>query len=237
MHCSPCPRAQPSSSATSPPGTPPIYSPHEPARFHKANPSHSAVEHAERNGKKTVNPHDVFDALTQLEFDTFLPRLEAEVTKFTSIQADKRNTYRKKVREEKKTATASIAATAATTTAAAAAAAAAAATTTGTTATATSPSIPAGPGVATNGERASGGRDSPPAAKRARRSSGDADDHHTGTEDEGDHDETGDVEDDEVEDDEIEEEVAEDGLTEDALEEREDREEEEDDMADGDESD
>jgi DNA polymerase epsilon subunit 3 len=33
-----------------------------------------------------------------------LPRLEAEVTKFTSIQADKRNTYRKKVREEKKAA-------------------------------------------------------------------------------------------------------------------------------------
>jgi DNA polymerase epsilon subunit 3 len=38
----------------------------------------------------------------QLEFDFMLPRLEAEVTKFTAIQADKRNTYRKKVREIKK---------------------------------------------------------------------------------------------------------------------------------------
>jgi DNA polymerase epsilon subunit 3 len=49
-------------------------------------------------------PKDVFDAMHELEFDFMLPRLEAEVTKFTSIQADKRNTYRKKVREEKKAA-------------------------------------------------------------------------------------------------------------------------------------
>jgi hypothetical protein len=47
-------------------------------------------------------PKDVFDAMHELEFESFLPRLEAEVTKFTSIQADKRNSYRKKVREEKK---------------------------------------------------------------------------------------------------------------------------------------
>lgn len=50
-------------------------------------------------------PKDVFDAMTELEFAFMLPRLEAEVTKFTSIQADKRNTYRKKVRDEKKAAT------------------------------------------------------------------------------------------------------------------------------------
>ena len=49
-------------------------------------------------------PKDVFDAMHELEFDSFLPRLEAEVSKFTSIQADKRNTYRKKVREDKKAA-------------------------------------------------------------------------------------------------------------------------------------
>jgi DNA polymerase epsilon subunit 3 len=49
-------------------------------------------------------PKDIFDAMTDLEFEAFLPRLEAEVTKFTSIQADKRNSYRKKVREEKKAA-------------------------------------------------------------------------------------------------------------------------------------
>jgi DNA polymerase epsilon subunit 3 len=47
-------------------------------------------------------PKDVFDAMHELEFEFMLPRLEAEVNKFTSIQADKRNTYRKKVREEKK---------------------------------------------------------------------------------------------------------------------------------------
>lgn len=47
-------------------------------------------------------PQDVFDAMEQIEFDFFLPRLEAEVAKFTSIQADKRNTYRKKIRDEKK---------------------------------------------------------------------------------------------------------------------------------------
>ncbi|KAL5429087.1 hypothetical protein PMIN04_000331 [Paraphaeosphaeria minitans] len=49
-------------------------------------------------------PKDVFDALQELEFDFMLQRVEAEVHKFTSIQADKRNTYRKKVREEKKAA-------------------------------------------------------------------------------------------------------------------------------------
>lgn len=161
-----------------------------------------AVEHAERNSKKTVNPKDVFDAMTELEFELFLPRLEAEVTKFTSIQADKRNTYRKKVREEKKAATTS--------------------------------STPAGPAT-TNGDVPDAG-DSPPAAKRARRSSGDAEVHQSGTEDEGDNDETVDVEDEEVEDDEIEEEVVEEGLTEDPLEEREDKD-EDDEMADGDESD
>ena len=47
-------------------------------------------------------PNDVFDAMQELEFEAFLPRLKAEVTKFTSIQADKRNSYRKKIREEKK---------------------------------------------------------------------------------------------------------------------------------------
>ncbi|KAF1915065.1 histone-fold-containing protein [Ampelomyces quisqualis] len=61
-----------------------------------------AADHALRAGKKTVMPRDVFDAMTELEFPFMLPRLEAEVTKFTAIQADKRNLYRKKVREEKK---------------------------------------------------------------------------------------------------------------------------------------
>ncbi|KAF2638036.1 hypothetical protein P280DRAFT_471685 [Massarina eburnea CBS 473.64] len=61
-----------------------------------------AAEFAARSNKKTVMPNDVFDAMHELEFEFMLPRLQAEVNKFTSIQADKRNTYRKKVREEKK---------------------------------------------------------------------------------------------------------------------------------------
>lgn len=63
---------------------------------------HSAAEYAARGGKKTVMPKDVFDALQELEFEGMLQRVEAEVQKFTSIQADKRNTYRKKVRDGKK---------------------------------------------------------------------------------------------------------------------------------------
>ena len=47
-------------------------------------------------------PQDVFAAMKELEFEFMLPRLEAEVNKFTSIQADKRNTYRKKIRDEKR---------------------------------------------------------------------------------------------------------------------------------------
>ncbi|KAF1835471.1 histone-fold-containing protein [Decorospora gaudefroyi] len=64
--------------------------------------TNTAAEHALKSGKKTVMPKDVFEAMHELEFDFMLERLEAEVAKFTSIQADKRNTYRKKVREEKK---------------------------------------------------------------------------------------------------------------------------------------
>lgn len=62
----------------------------------------SAAEEALRSGRKSVMPADVFAAMRELEFEFMLPRLEAEVTKFTSIQADKRNTYRKKIREEKR---------------------------------------------------------------------------------------------------------------------------------------
>jgi hypothetical protein len=75
--------------------------PNDPAP-HNLIVERSAAEHAARSGKKTVMPKDVFDAMHELEFEFMLPRLEAEVNKFTSIQADKRNTYRKKVREEKK---------------------------------------------------------------------------------------------------------------------------------------
>lgn len=144
-------------------------------------------------------PQDVYAAMKELEFDFMLPRLEAEVTKFTSIQADKRNTYRKKVRDEKKAAK--------------------------------DPQAPNGTGAAVE--------DSPP-AKRARRSSADNGEHHSGSDEEVEGDETVDVDvdDEEVEDDEVdvEDEVPEEGLTEDLLEEPTTRE-EDDEMADGDESD
>ncbi|KAH7114237.1 histone-fold-containing protein [Dendryphion nanum] len=64
-----------------------------------------AADMAARSGKKTVMPKDIFDSLQELEFNGFVPRLEAEVDKFTSIRATKRNSYRKKIREEKKAGT------------------------------------------------------------------------------------------------------------------------------------
>ncbi|KAH8629002.1 hypothetical protein IG631_16259 [Alternaria alternata] len=152
-------------------------------------------------------PKDVFDAMTELEFASFLPRLEAEVTKFTSIQADKRNTYRKKVREEKKA-------------------------TNGTTEVATSTPAKSAEGgdVTMEGADDGGGER---ATKRARRESGDAGEGDV-TEEEVD--ETQDVEDEEVEDDEIEEEVVGEELTEDPLEEKEANKDDDDDD-DGNESD
>ncbi|KAF2094856.1 histone-fold-containing protein, partial [Rhizodiscina lignyota] len=41
--------------------------------------SASANENALRSNKKTIQPRDVFDAVHDLEFDAFLPRLEAEL--------------------------------------------------------------------------------------------------------------------------------------------------------------
>jgi len=151
----------------------------------------AAAEKALASGKKTVMPKDVFDAMKELEFASFLPRLEAEVTKFTSIQADKRNTYRKKVREEKKA-------------------------TNGTTEVATSTPAKSAEGGDVTMEGADDGGER--ATKRARRESGDAGEGDV-TEEEVD--ETQDVEDEEVEDDEIEEEVVGEELTEDPLEEKE----------------
>jgi hypothetical protein len=39
----------------------------------------SANENAQRSSKKTIQPKDVLDALTDLEFGSFVPRLEAEL--------------------------------------------------------------------------------------------------------------------------------------------------------------
>jgi DNA polymerase epsilon subunit 3 len=66
-----------------------------------------ANEQAQRANKKTIQPKDVLDAIHLTEFDSFLPRLEAELEKYNAVQCDKRNTYRRKVREEQKSAKAS----------------------------------------------------------------------------------------------------------------------------------
>ncbi|OCK85946.1 histone-fold-containing protein [Lepidopterella palustris CBS 459.81] len=173
--------------------------------------TNAANENAMRAGKKTIQPKDVLDAVKELEFDAFLPRLEAELKKYNDIQCEKRNSYRKKVREAAK---------------------AKAPTNTGD----ASDNHPA-----TNGHGADG--DSPPAAKKARRSSTGADEHVTGEDSDGDmgdqgdgDDDTQDHEDDEVEDDEeVEEGGGEEQLTEDPIEIREHDEVEN--LSEGDESD
>lgn len=62
--------------------------------------SHSN-EHAGAANRKTITPQDVFNALEDLEFPDFRPRLEAELAKFNEVQTDKRNAYRSKVASNK----------------------------------------------------------------------------------------------------------------------------------------
>lgn len=40
---------------------------------------YSANEHTIRQNKKTIMPKDVLEAITDIEFEDFLPRLEAEL--------------------------------------------------------------------------------------------------------------------------------------------------------------
>ena len=63
----------------------------------------SANENAQRLNKKTIQPKDVLDALADLEFAAFVPRCEGELQKYNTVQCDKRNTYRRRVKEEAKT--------------------------------------------------------------------------------------------------------------------------------------
>ncbi|KAI9699050.1 MAG: hypothetical protein M1836_003239 [Candelina mexicana] len=85
-----------------------------------------AQEYTERANKKTIMPKDVLDAISELEFENFLPRLEAELasrlalipiclneltlpqklteeraTEYNEVQTGKRNSYRRKIKEEK----------------------------------------------------------------------------------------------------------------------------------------
>ncbi|EHK45284.1 uncharacterized protein TrAtP1_003550 [Trichoderma atroviride] len=63
------------------------------------------ASHANENtvaaGKKTISPADVFKALDDTEFAFLKESLEAEFAKFTALQAEKRTTYRQKVRAPK----------------------------------------------------------------------------------------------------------------------------------------
>ncbi|KAK5114881.1 hypothetical protein LTR62_002039 [Meristemomyces frigidus] len=61
----------------------------------------NANENTQNAGKKTVMPPDVVAALKDAEFESFLPRLEAELKKYNDTQCDKRNNYRRKVKEDK----------------------------------------------------------------------------------------------------------------------------------------
>ncbi|KAI5369913.1 Putative transcription factor CBF/NF-Y/archaeal histone domain, histone-fold [Septoria linicola] len=58
-------------------------------------------DNAQAAGKKTIAPQDVMAALKDSEYETFLPRLEAELKKYNETQCDKRNTYRRKVKADK----------------------------------------------------------------------------------------------------------------------------------------
>ena len=61
--------------------------------------SHNSHAHTLRTTRRTIYPADVFMGLRDSEFDFMLPRLEAELDKFNTVQTSKRNEYRKKVKE------------------------------------------------------------------------------------------------------------------------------------------
>lgn len=50
--------------------------------------------------RKTISPDAVLDALSELEFDNFLPRVQAELRRYSELQIGKRNDYRRKLKEK-----------------------------------------------------------------------------------------------------------------------------------------
>ncbi|KAH6619812.1 histone-fold-containing protein [Chaetomium sp. MPI-SDFR-AT-0129] len=54
--------------------------------------------------RKTITPHDVFNAIDEIEYGFMREKLEAEFAKFNEVQTSKRSTYRKKVAAAKKAA-------------------------------------------------------------------------------------------------------------------------------------
>ncbi|KAI9682604.1 MAG: hypothetical protein M1822_006902 [Bathelium mastoideum] len=61
----------------------------------------SAQDAAQAADKSTIRPKDVLEAVKELEFDDFIPRLEIELEKYNTEQCNKRNSYRRQKREEK----------------------------------------------------------------------------------------------------------------------------------------
>ncbi|KAG8533298.1 uncharacterized protein KY384_002081 [Bacidia gigantensis] len=51
------------------------------------------------NNRRTIPPQAISEALHDLEFDSFIPRVEAELRRFGEIQTGKRNEYRRKLKE------------------------------------------------------------------------------------------------------------------------------------------
>lgn len=51
--------------------------------------------------RKNIPPAAVFEALHDLEFTDFIPRVEAELNRYNEVQTGKRNDYRRKVKEGK----------------------------------------------------------------------------------------------------------------------------------------
>ncbi|KAI4261376.1 MAG: hypothetical protein L6R42_003427, partial [Xanthoria sp. 1 TBL-2021] len=59
-----------------------------------------ANELALSTNKKTVTPQNVLEALSQCEYEDFLPRVKAELERFNEIATGKRNEYRRKIKEK-----------------------------------------------------------------------------------------------------------------------------------------
>lgn len=53
------------------------------------------------NNRRTVPPPAIFEALNEIEYEAFIPRVQAELDRFIDIQSSKRNDYRKKLKENK----------------------------------------------------------------------------------------------------------------------------------------
>ncbi|KAM0796236.1 histone-fold-containing protein [Usnea florida] len=63
--------------------------------------AHTANSASLSTGKRSIPPNAVIDALAELEFESFGPRVEAELKKFNEVQTGKRNEYRRKGRRRR----------------------------------------------------------------------------------------------------------------------------------------